>query len=80
MMILGKGTIVGASSALTFIFIKESYPDIQQPLIGTGIVAMVAYLVGSLFLSIFSFSCTAILHSFILAEDTKCNIASPESL
>jgi hypothetical protein len=41
---------------------------------------MVAYLVGSLFLSVFSFACTAILHSFILAEDTGGNIPSPESL
>jgi hypothetical protein len=41
---------------------------------------MVAYVVGSLFLSIFSFSCTAILHCFIMAEDSGCEIASPESL
>ena len=80
MMILGKGTIMGASAALTFIYIREGYPDVTQPLVGTLIVAAVAYLVGSLFLSIFSFSCTAILHSFILAEDTKCNVPSPESL
>lgn len=80
MMILGKGTIMGASAALTFIYIKEGYPEVTQPLVGTLIVAAVAYLVGSLFLSIFSFACTAILHSFILAEDTGCNVPSPESL
>ena len=81
MMILGKGTIMGASAALTFIYIREGYPDITQPLIGTFIVALVAYLVGSLFLSIFSFSSTAILHSFILNEDQGGNnIPTPESL
>jgi hypothetical protein len=69
MMILGKGTIMGASAAVTFIYIKEAYPDIKQPLIGTAIVAMVAYLVASLFLSIFSFSCQSILHCFILNEE-----------
>lgn len=41
---------------------------------------MVAYVIGSLFLSIFSFSCTAILHCFIMAEDTGSNVESPESL
>lgn len=80
MMILGKGTIMGASAALTFVYITNGYPEISQPLFGTAIVAMVAYLVGSLFLSVFSFSCTAILHSFILAEDTGGNVPSPESL
>ena len=80
MMILGKGTIMGASAALTFIYIREGYPDVTQPLIGTLIVAAVAYLVASLFLSIFTFSCTAILHSFILAEDQQCKIPAPASL
>ena len=69
MMVLGKGTIMAGSAALTFVLIKFQYPQVTQPLVGTVIVAMVAYLVGSLFLSVFSFSCTAILHSFILAED-----------
>jgi len=41
---------------------------------------MVAYVVGSLFLSIFSFSCTAILHCFIMAEDSGSNVPSPPSL
>jgi hypothetical protein len=80
MMILGKGTIMGASAALTFIYIREGYPDVSQPLIGTLIVAAVAYLVASLFLSIFTFACTAILHSFILAEDTGCKLPAPTSL
>lgn len=31
---------------------------------------MISYLVGSLFLSIFTFSATTILHCFILDEDT----------
>jgi len=41
---------------------------------------MVAYLVGSLFLSIFSFACTAILHCFILDEDTGGSDFTPDSL
>jgi len=80
MMLLGKGTIMGASSCVTYILIQNMYPEVTQPIIGTVIIAMVSYLVGSLFLSVFSFSCTAILHSFILAEDSGGNATSPKSL
>ena len=80
MMLLGKGTIMGASSCITYILIQNMYPEVTQPIIGTVVIAMVSYLVGSLFLSVFSFSCTAILHSFILAEDLGGNAHSPASL
>lgn len=80
MMLLGKGTIMGASACLTYIVIENVYPEITQPIVGTVVVTMVSYLVGSLFLSVFSFSCTAILHSFILAEDMGGNAHSPQSL
>ena len=43
-------------------------------------MALFAYLVGSLFLSIFSFSCTAILHCFLLDEETGGAQTTPESL
>jgi len=80
MMVLGKGTIMSFSSALTFILIKYQYPEVTQPLVGACIVAMVSYLVASLFLSIFSFSCTALLHCFIMAEDQGYNATTPKSL
>jgi len=44
------------------------------------LLAIVAYFVGSLFLSIFSFACTAILHCFILDEDTGGSEKTPASL
>jgi hypothetical protein len=69
MMALGKGTIIASSMCLTYIMIENMYPHVTQPIVGTVVVGLVAYLVGSLFLSVFSFSATAILHSFILAED-----------
>lgn len=80
MMLLGKGTIISFSAALTYILIKYQFPEITQPLIGSCIVAMVAYLVGSLFLSVFSFSCTALLHCFIMSEDQGYNANTPKSL
>ena len=66
MMTLGKGTIVASSMCLTYIMIENMYEHITQPIVGTVVVGFVAYLVGSLFLSVFSFSATAILHCFIL--------------
>merc|ERR1711934_1061389 len=69
-MLLGKGAIVGASVYLTFLLVKETSPEVQQPLIPAVLIGIVAYLVGSMFLSVFSFACTAILHCFILDEDT----------
>jgi len=41
---------------------------------------MFAYLVGSLFLSIFSFSVTAILQCFLLDEEVGGSANTPESL
>lgn len=80
MMLLGKGTIMSFSAALTYILIKYQYPEVSQPLVGSAIVAMVSYLVASLFLSVFSFSCTALLHCFIMAEDQGYNATTPKSL
>lgn len=80
MMVLGKGTIMGSSGYLTILAVNKMTPEITQPFVPALIIAVFAYMVGSLFLSIFSFSCTAILHSFILDEDTGGSQNSPASL
>merc|ERR1719263_1043514 len=80
MMILGKGTIMGTSGFITIAIIKAKFPDVQQPFLPAVFVVIVAYVVGSFFLSIFSFSCTAILHCFIMADDSNSNVPSPASL
>lgn len=81
MMMLGKGTIMGVSAYATILYIKAAFPDVSQPFIPAMIVALFSYVVASLFLSIFSFSATAILHCFIMAEDsTGCSVPSPKGL
>jgi len=65
---------------LTFLIIKETAPDVQQPLIPAALVGICAYVVGSIFLSIFSFSSTAILHCFIMNEDIGGSDITPDSL
>lgn len=81
MMLLGKGTIMGISALLTFIITKYKFKLVQQPLVPAIFVFFFSYLVGSLFMSIFSFSCTAILHCFISDEDSgEHHGRVPESL
>jgi len=70
MMMLGKGTIMALSGFFTILMITYSFPLVQQPFLPAILIALVAYVVGSLFLSIFSFSCTTIMHCFLLDEDT----------
>ncbi|MFN7881091.1 MAG: hypothetical protein ACK5NI_01215 [bacterium] len=70
MMILGKGVIVAASSFITYLITLYKWPQCAQPMVPAVIIGIVSYLIGSLFLSIFSFSCTSILHCFLLDEDT----------
>ena len=65
-MMLGKGTVMGVSGFATFILVRVYEPDVQQPAFPAAVVMIVAYLVASMFLSVFSFSGTAILHCFIL--------------
>jgi len=80
MMLLGKGTISGLSAYITLLIVQYKYTQVQQPVIPAAFVGAVGYVVGSLFLSIFSFSSTAILHCFIMAEDSGANVPAPESL
>ena len=77
---LGKGTIMGLSTYLTYLVVSETAPDVQQPLIPAFVVLIVSYFVGSIFLSVFSFSCTALLHCFILDEDTGGSDLTPKAL
>lgn len=51
-----------------------------MPMIPAVIIGILSYLIASLFLSIFSFSCTAILHCFLLDEDTGGSAVTPDSL
>ena len=50
-----------------------------SPAFPVVVVVIIAYLLASIFLSIFSFSATTILHCFIIDEEVKGNRA-PQSL
>lgn len=73
---------MGTSAWLTFLLVDKFKPEVRQPFIPAILICLVAYLVASLFLSVFSFACTAILHCFILDEDTggEDDSITPDSL
>merc|ERR1711957_688369 len=64
----------------SFVVIKGSYPEVSQPLVPAIIVSIVAYVIGSIFLSVFSFSANTILHCFIADEDCGVKGNTPKSL
>ena len=80
LMILGKGFIIALSGFLTYLIIKQGYPNVQNPFIAVGVIIIFAYMSASLFLSIFSFSALSIMHAFLLAEETGKSKDVPEVL
>lgn len=81
LMFLGKAVICCLSGWLGYIIIENSTlkDEVYSPAFPIVIVVAVAYLLASIFLSIFSFSATTILHCFIVDEEVKGNRA-PQSL
>jgi len=80
MSLIGKASIMATSAWLTIVVIKGSYPEVSQPLVPAIIVSIVAYVIGSIFLSVFSFSANTILHCFIADEDCGVKGNTPKSL
>jgi hypothetical protein len=88
LMFLGKSLIMVLSGWIAYLIIVNSpalKDQVYSPIFPVVIVVVIAYLIGSIFLSIFSFSSTAILHCFILdselcTKNGKANIHTPESL
>jgi len=62
---------MGLSCFIAYLIIMNSdlQEQVNSPIFPCIVVLIVAYLIGSIFLSVYSFSSTAILHCFILNED-----------
>jgi len=81
MSLLGKGTVVAVCTFLTIALIDAQFSDtVKQPYLPAVIVAAFAYLVASVFLSIFRDSALTILHCFCLDEEQGGSRATPTSL
>lgn len=74
---IGKGVIVGISVYLTMVLAAENVlvttegAKIQQPFVPAFIVLLVAWLVASLFISIFDFACLTILQCFLTSKEVS---------
>lgn len=66
LMFVGKAFIMVLSGFLTYIILEESSvsEELYAPFLPVIVVVIVAYLVSSIFLSVFSFSANAMLHAF----------------
>ena len=88
MTTIGKGVICGASVWLTMVLAKENVlvtyenGQIQQPFVPAFLVLLVAWLVSSLFISIFDFSCLTILQCFLTCRESSSSgkIFAPPAL
>lgn len=78
--VLGKGAIMGLSAFLTYTIVKSQYPRVFNPWIPTMVIAVVSYIIASIFLSLFSVSALAILHSFVVSEESGNTRATPKVL
>lgn len=80
LLFIGKILVTTACVFLTIVLIDAQYPDIEQPFIPAAIIGLFAYLVASMFLSVYDFSALTILHSFCLDEEQGGSRNTPEGL
>ena len=76
-MFIGKALIMGLSGWIGYLIIMNSdlEDEITSPVFPVIIFVIMAYLISSVFLSVYSFASTAILHSFLLDEEVGGNRA-----
>lgn len=81
LMFVGKALIILLSGWIAYLILMNSSmkDKIYSPVFPVIVVVIIAYLIASIFLSVYSFSSTAILHAFLLDEEVKGNRA-PKSL
>ena len=78
--LLGKGCLIAFNVWICLLLIPKLGADIKNVTLPIVIIGVLAYVISTLFLEIFSFSSTAILHCFILDEDFGGSDKTPDSL
>jgi choline transporter-like protein 2/4/5 len=81
LMFVGKALIIILSGWISYLILMNSdlKDKIFSPIFPVIVVCMIAYLISSQFLSVFSFAANAILHAFLIDEEVKGN-RCPDSL
>ena len=88
LMFIGKGVIIVLSGWIGYLIIMNAEPlkdRVNSPIFPVIIIVFIAYLLASVFLSVFSFSATTILHCFIIDSELSAKAGrspqhTPESL
>jgi len=75
LMFVGKALICTLSGFIGYLILMNTdlKDKINSPILPTIVIVVIAYLISSIFLSVYSFSSTAILHSFFLDEEIEGN-------
>ncbi len=62
---------MSSSGLIAYIIIMNSElaDEVNSPIFPTVVSVFIAYIISSVFLSVYSFASTAILHCFIMSED-----------
>jgi hypothetical protein len=76
--IMGKGAIIAFNVWVTILVLKDT--EVTQVPVFCVMVAVIAYFISTLFLTLFELSGITILHCFILDEETGGSAKTPESL
>jgi len=81
LIFLGKALIMALSGWIAYIILMNSSlkDQIYSPITPVVVCVGIAYILASVFLSVFSFSATAILHCFLVDEEIGGN-RQPKSL
>ena len=76
-MFVGKALIMGLSGWIGYLIIMNSNlkDKVASPVFPVILFIVLAYLISSVFLSVYSFASTAILHAFLLDEEVGGNRA-----
>jgi hypothetical protein len=78
--VLGKGFIVAACAFMTITIVQSTQPQVKQPYVCALLISFWAYMVSSIFLSLFEDSAITILYCFILDEEHGGSTKTPDSL
>jgi hypothetical protein len=81
LIFIGKALIMISSGWIAYLIMMNSdlRDKIYSPVFPICVVVFIAYIMASIFLSVFSFSATAILHCFLVDEEVQGN-RQPKSL
>lgn len=73
LMLLGKAVIMTSSGVITYLLCTNTTvgAELSSPIGPCVVVVIISYMIGSIFLSVYSFASTAILHSYLLDEELK---------